>query len=539
MSDLPNNCRSSIMHVGLALIVGGGLALRWAVIPDSPVIYPVDAIYYRDVGRNIAAGRGIVIDYAWIYIRGIPDSLPLPANGYWMPGMAFYAAAWFGLLGPTALASKLICLSLASAYLLAVWWLAKVLTDSAGAALFATALAAVEPNLLWLAGAPDACVAQGALTAATFICMDRGLRQDARWLFLAGGAAGAAHLMRNDGVLLLGVFGVCLAHGLRVETYRFQRQHLGWFLVPYTAVVAPWLIRNTLVFGSPWPPALWRLVLLTAYEDIFRADLSAIDLGRWLAYHGGWGGALCHSGFALLRLLQWVAFRGGSSLVLAALVFQLLKRSPVSRSFLYLLGMLTVGYGLILPEVGLNGGFTRGYMSVLPWVLAAAAGGVWTGGEWLATRIGGLRRRGWIVALVLALLAHTVVRASLTVEADRRERAEDPYLRNASQLRAFFTKGPDISPPVLTDNPWVFHALTDMPCAMLPTDGMDAVLEVGRRLNARYVVLSAQLMDLYPGLREATAQGTLLACQHVTGSSLRIYTLPPMITKGASKSANE
>jgi len=490
-----------LVGIALALVIAAGLALRWAVAPEARAYFPVDAVYYEDVGRNIAAGRGVVIDYAWMYARGVPSALPMPAHEYWMPGMSLFLGGWFKAVGATSMAVRAACLFLSLLFMLVVWWVARMVTDNDGAPVLAVGLCAIDPVLLNFARTPDACVLQGILVAAGLGCLYQALHRDARWLAPAGLLAGGAHLMRNDGALLIAVLAACLIAARRSGAYRFRAVHLAYFLAPYALVVVPWLVRNTMVFGSP-SPGLAPFAFLPQYRDIFRADLSGVTLGAFVRQHHGWGGVLRYDGLVLGRLGEWVALTGANTLALPAMLFLWVKRPAASRPFLYFLAALGGAYAFVLPEVGLNGAFARSFFGLLPLLFAAAAGGVWFIGESLAKSHGRLSRAGWIAVIGALLVAHTAMRSGETLSRHEVVIEGDPYVSNEGPLRAFFAHT-DPTQPILTDQPWLIHAFTGRPSLMLPTDGMKAVLGVSRRLNARYVVLPGSRRGSYPGFEEA------------------------------------
>src|SRR3972149_6146625 len=102
--------RSGIVRTPVALYAVA-LAVRAVLIwlyPDPA--YP-DSYYYVDVGRAIAAGAGLNVDFVWIFAEvgnRIPDPavLPVPSNAHWLPLASFLPAPFIAVLGPTAPASR-------------------------------------------------------------------------------------------------------------------------------------------------------------------------------------------------------------------------------------------------------------------------------------------------------------------------------------------------------------------------------------------------------------------------------------------------
>ncbi|GIW20573.1 MAG: hypothetical protein KatS3mg065_0869 [Chloroflexota bacterium] len=75
-----------------------------AGFPDPA--YP-DSFYYVDAARAIADGRGLTVDFVWIFAEvggRVPaePTLPIPAFGHWMPLAALVQVPFLWLLGPVA-----------------------------------------------------------------------------------------------------------------------------------------------------------------------------------------------------------------------------------------------------------------------------------------------------------------------------------------------------------------------------------------------------------------------------------------------------
>jgi len=168
--------------------------------------YP-DALYYANLGRELAAGGGFSVDYIWNFVEvggTLPAEgvLPIPSNAHWMPLAALIQVPSIWLLGPTAVASALPFWVLAAATSPLTWFVGRDAglspAGAAAAALLVAVPAAVSPFL----GQPDNFAPYMFLGALALWLCGRGLRGH-RWSFAAGGlVVGLAFLSRNDGVLL-------------------------------------------------------------------------------------------------------------------------------------------------------------------------------------------------------------------------------------------------------------------------------------------------------------------------------------------------
>ena len=72
----------------------------------------LDAFYYVDVARQLAAGHGLNVPFVWAYLEvggHIPavPLLPVPADAHWLPLASLIQVPFIWLLGPTGLASGL------------------------------------------------------------------------------------------------------------------------------------------------------------------------------------------------------------------------------------------------------------------------------------------------------------------------------------------------------------------------------------------------------------------------------------------------
>ena len=238
--------------------------------------YP-DALYYANLGRELAAGGGFSVDYIWNFVEvggTLPaeGELPIPSNAHWMPLAALIQVPFIWLLGPTATASALPFWLLAAATSPLTWFIGRdggvSRAGSAAAALLVAVPAAVSPFL----GQPDNFAPFMVLGALALWLCGRGLRGH-RWSFAAGGVVvGLAFLSRNDGVLLGVPFALAFLYDL-LRSPRLSR--IGWVAALAAAggallVVAPWLLRQLSVFGSLSPSSAGgRILFITEYRELY------------------------------------------------------------------------------------------------------------------------------------------------------------------------------------------------------------------------------------------------------------------------------
>src|SRR2546428_7113680 len=103
-----------------------------------------DPAFYLTVARNLAAGRGLLIDAIWSY--AVPfESVTHPSNEYWMPLPSLVLAPLFALFGPGFETAKIVG-AMAGALLAPITWLtSRSLGQKALISVISGALIALNP----------------------------------------------------------------------------------------------------------------------------------------------------------------------------------------------------------------------------------------------------------------------------------------------------------------------------------------------------------------------------------------------------------
>ncbi len=490
-------------YIYLALIIVAGLVVRALLVPLISAPYPADAAYYLHVAQNLADGRGLVTDYAWIYARGVPDSLPMPAMGYWNPGMCLYLFGWLKILGSKYLSAQIANVFLSIPFGLIVWFVAREVTGSDAASLLAVGLASVEPYLVTWSITADATMLHATIVSGALLCILKGLRDRPVWMLVAGFLGGCAWLVRNDGVLVLAVLLLCVLLAARREWSRAKGRHVLLGVAGAAVVMLPWVLRNQLLFGSPSPPHQSALFFLADYVDIFRTDWSTITPGRWLDAHGGLGGVIKYDLVVLAKMLGWVVLGAGNVFLIFAVPFLAKRRPLVALPFVVQFVLLTIAYAFLLPEIGCRGASARSIPCIAPLLLAGAAGGLIGLAGWLAARLKPLSHALAATLLAALLLAHTTGRMAEWVGSRGVEVAERPYVANSDLLRGFFEAHP--STGVLTDDPWMLHRATGVASYQIPAGGIGEILALGAEIGAEHLVVHGGGLTNYDGLELSPA----------------------------------
>lgn len=244
----------------LGLGVRGGAALRLA----GPQY--LDAEYYFMLAQNLVQGKGWMLNAIWQFLDG-PRSLPHPAGGLWLPlpslvqavGLLFGQGYRYAQIPQVVLCSLAVVLAFRFAY---------ELTERRSDALLAALLMLFGGGTVMVRQVDVDCYATYVATAgAALYAMYRGQRS-APWLCVSGLFMGLASLTRNDGLLLVVLFLVYLAW-LSWQGLPYSRRAALGALVLFLIVMAPWWVRNWVVFGRPNPVPVLYPALLRQYVEFF------------------------------------------------------------------------------------------------------------------------------------------------------------------------------------------------------------------------------------------------------------------------------
>jgi 4-amino-4-deoxy-L-arabinose transferase-like glycosyltransferase len=256
--------------IALYLLALVARVLMAAHFPDPA--YP-DSYYYVEVARSLAEGRGLWIDFIWVFVEvgGVLPAdpvLPIPSNAHWMPLSSMLTAPFMILFGAGAIGQLASFVLIGALVAPLTWAIARDLGASRDIALGAGVIAAIPGLLAPFMSQPDNFGIYQPLVAAALWFGARGLRGEPRLFMLAGLLAGLATLARTDGVLVLVGLGLVWL-GDRVLAWRSKGARPA--RIPLSAaigcvalfllVMAPWWARQYLVFGSFSPSTATGKVL--------------------------------------------------------------------------------------------------------------------------------------------------------------------------------------------------------------------------------------------------------------------------------------
>jgi hypothetical protein len=213
-----------------------------------------DPTHYYLLGRNLAAGRGFVIDYIW-HFTPPPLGVTHPID-HWMPLAGVMVASGLLVGSDSTLAALLPFVLVGVAQTLLIVWFAGRLGLNRPAQVLAGLAASFLPWLFLSSLHTDTTIPFGFFACLSLIGMWLGVQVRPRWLWLSGVFAGLALLARNDGLLLLPVFVFSMvAYRLRFGR-RPAWKHLAGFFIAFGVVILPWVLRNHAALGVLWPGSI-------------------------------------------------------------------------------------------------------------------------------------------------------------------------------------------------------------------------------------------------------------------------------------------
>lgn len=483
----------------LAILVLGFIAYKVTGPLD------VDGAYYFLVARNLAQGRGMVVNALWHFFHPTGD-LPQPAGDLWMPlpSLLMVPPLYFGSSFRLAQVVQVLLgalLPLLACHIAreegAPWpWavLAGLLAIFAGTV-----------TVHWVDS--DSYTAYALVGGTALYAMGR-TTQDDRWFIVAGLLGGLAALTRNDGVLLLGVLWL---QALLIS--RRQRRRPPWrplllgtglFLLP----VLGWSLRNLATFGRPTPVSLAFLLTMRDYSDLFAYRPQP----HWEAFwQQGWTTLLATRrdalGASLTVLAAYVQIWGLVPLLAIALT---IRRWPrLWPAFLYLAGLFLALNGCF-PLLVLHGTWSRSLNAFLPAGYACVALG-------LSRVVARLLR--WRPQLPPRLAGHTFVAitalaivltggSAMALQLESAREHPATWQQIGHWLQAHST--PD--EVIMAQDPMAVLLYGERRAIGIPQEPLPQLTEVAQRYNVTKVVLVGRFQGLLPeALQElyagATSQG--------------------------------
>jgi hypothetical protein len=485
----------------LLAIVVAALLLRLIMLPQVRHPGIADPNAYYSLGKALADGRGVTQDFIWQY-NAPPDDITHPFD-YWMPLNGVIVAAAFKVGGQSVTVALIPYVLMGALLPLLAFAAARQFGCGAAGSLFGAACAGFLPEFVLNSLRTDTTLPNTWLLGAATLLLIHAIRKNRTWpLLIAGLLAGLAYLIRSDSAMWFpAMIGTALIY-LLWRKGTLTRQILIGMVgagVIGVLVVAPWLMRNQALFGTPTTPHLSRMFFLThhdehfAYNDDFTLEtmLASQTIPQLLAKRAFEFLASLKLMITTFDIFLPVAVWGGFLLILMRRDKErLLILAP---TLLMIVGFL-IFYPLLVPMKSQGGSFKKAFLSLIPLLLPLA-------GYALEEAISDARiRQGAMLICVglLALFAWDAVRLDIAFV--------NRYLDYTEKVVAMAQTLPDRNGDgeirLMSTDPFMldFYGIRSV---MTPRDDRDAVLEVAQRYGIDYGLTPTER----PALDEVMVEG--------------------------------
>jgi hypothetical protein len=524
--------RSLVVPVALFLV-----ALGIRLLAAHAIVMPVteDGKYYEHIAARTVEGHGVTSLALWSYSTP-PLVIPRPAFEIWMPAASLLSIPFMALFGASHASAQLGSVLVGSIVAPAAWWLGRdaarslgltgdrVRAIAVGSGVLAAVLgpfvaAAADPdstNVFLVTGVLAAILMQRTITAPTFA---RGA--------LLGIALGLAYLARQEAVWLAATYLIMLALAAR-DWSGDRTRALARRLVPVLAgglvLALPWLIRQWMAFGTPFPGQALENALHIRGEDIF-AYLDRPNLERFLAQGIDTilGQRVTAIGYQLQGILV-VAFPVGIVGTIGAVV---LARTPALRPSSALFALFVSGWliflatALVFPVATLWGTYRH---SAGPLLVGCVVSSVLVG-DLAVHRLAAARRwrhaSVWLAPMLLVALASPAAMSWVTLHVSKADtlRAELAAVSTALGLTrpvdpALTDGTPTATADVMSDMPILVAATTGLRALGLPDESPEAVVSLAHRFGVDTLVVMGE-RGRYPGALLTTPRHPCLTADPV------------------------
>ena len=502
--------REAWLSAGTVFLVA--LVVRAWAAAQVPFPIPEDATYYWGVARNLVAGHGLVSNAIWSYATPAHDPLtgafglffPRPAFEIWLPLPTLLSAVPMLLLGSTTYAAAVVSPALLGAVIPVLAWriaadvaserglpIERARTLALGSGLVsAVALPLVLPSALVDSTVPFGIAVLAACLLGTRLLREpRGARiRDPRLLAL-GLALGLAALARNEAIW------VALAWAALAwwqappggQAPRPVRARL--VLVPAAVaviVVAPWLIRQAITFGSPLPGQAitnaWAITGLEIFAWKQPATLATYLAAGPAVWIGDRIGGFLHNLMSVLVLPGMpIAAVGVAGLpwVARSRTLRLLMVSAVAT-----FAITTLAF----PVQTTWGTYLHASVPAVVLIIISGLAALDAALAWVGRRRAWTRPVAWLGPLFAGAGALLFLGLGIPTYGANAAATEASY---ASLPARFAVLGQPLDPsvPVISNHPIWVAEIDRVRALALPDEPVSSVLEIARTFGARYVIL--------------------------------------------------
>ena len=496
-ADAAGPSRRTIV-VGVALCCLATLLVKLHVNAIRTGVNHGDSSFYYVVAKNLATGRGFVLDYIWNFWND-PRGLPAPSNDWWMPLTSIIGAIGMKLGSIDYVSAQTAMIVATSILPLIVYLLGRELF---GSALIGLVGAALSVGFHLFLDQPSALLSQGpyvVLASLSLWLAVRTMRAPSS-LPWAGAAIALTQLARSDGIVLFGPLAVAVL----LARPRPRPGQLGAALLGYALVMAPWWLHNLSAYGAIVPTGSLRAVWLLDYEQWYSLP-STVTADRWLAqgwpaiWAGKWSMAITNLRAFLEGLVVGAPMRD-KAYAYPALTATLVLAAPGALSLLrrrflpfWTLALAEwVFYSFVFTGVGIESFRIAMYGLYPTLLLCAAATIVWLG-RWVGRLVpSGRAARAVPVALGALLVGWILVGqvrfASLSMEQKVAgiNDLNDVYRLMRTRMFDYLGLSDEI---IMAREVHQLNAIAGVKGLMIPFESEPVIRQVARRYDCHYLML--------------------------------------------------
>ena len=483
----------SLVYPAILIVIVAGIAMRLYFAVQMQAPGHGDLSYYFALAKNLAAGRGFVIDYVWHFLV-LPDGLTHYSNDFWMPLTSIIISIFliaFGESMPSALLPSII-FGLGLAFI--TFFIGMEYTKSRIISLWSAIICLFAPSLFKYSLLTDSSIYYAVFVAAGLLMIVKAKSQP-KFYIAAAIFAGLAHLTRQDGLFLMLV--LLLAIVVSAGNTKSKLRLVIFGLAAYLLTLSPLLIINFIVTGKLFLSRTYQIAFVTTHDDIY-SYAKDLSLSSYLS----WGmrnilaskiAALWNNIIAILQSFS------RELVVIPILAFIRIISLKIWRwrwndyyPPLIFLALLFVFYTLIATFPAMGGAFFRSAMAFVPFGIVLAV-------EMLKKIIRKPAAFGLLMTLIVVAAIAGSVRLSKATVVDVNQQ-EQELKSIAATIETKNIDGAEIV--IMTRNPWETNVVTGFKAVQIPNNDIDAIYEIARKYGANYLILPAPrpaLEGIYSG----------------------------------------
>ena len=465
------------------VIIALAFAVRLFAAVAAPYPGIADSTHYYNLGRNLAEGRGFVIDYIWQY-HNAPIDVTHPTD-YWMPLPAVYPAVMLSLFPGSLLAALLPSVLIGTGLVALTYAIAARMGMPERTRYFAMLIVACVPELILNSARTDTTMSYILYIGIAVLCFDKGLHERKRqWLFAAGVFGGLAHLSRQDGVILLIAMLVSVFAYARIVRISIPKVWFGLAVVGWVLVLSPWLLRNLQVLGVLLPSSASRTMFMTSFIDQFTYGRT-LNLDHYL----DWGiGNILRNWVtqSLANVLLMVRLQDIGLPIFSTVGFGLLFLNRDREKFrIFIIPIIMVVglflfYSFVTPFHTQGGSFKKSFMLMLPFLAVI--------GAWAITQVVTSPQVAGVVVGIVAVFMLMNSLSLLRTDFDLAGRFDASMRELGDVLAGLGDVNGDGEIIVMGQDPFALNYV-GYRALMTPSDDRDTILEAAYRYQVDYIQL--------------------------------------------------